>query len=440
MIIILNPQAEELNKIISNHNPVVLNLLSNKGKSIFFPKKGILGQTADANGKRINATIGAAIEDDGSPMRLGSIEDQIKMEPALSFPYAPSFGRPDLRNHWKSMIRGKNPSLGKLNISNPVVTNALTHGLSMVGYLFANQDEEIILADLYWGNYNLIFTQAYNTNFKTFKLFDGNVLNLKSFEETVLGSSVGKKIVLLNFPNNPTGYTPTSLEIEKIAEIIYQAASKGNHLAIIIDDAYFGLVYENGFEKESIFVKIANLHENVLAIKIDGATKEDYVWGFRVGFITYGIKNGSSELYEALENKTAGAVRGSISNACNLSQSILLKAFKSPFYEHEKSLKYSILKKRYKKVNSVLSDDKYKDYIKPLPYNSGYFMCIELKEGLRGEAIRQLLLDKYQTGIINLSNVFRIAFSSVSEDKIEELFDNIIYACREFEAADKSKK
>ena len=435
----MNPQAKELNSIISKHNPVVLNLLSDKGKNIFFPKKGILGQTAEAKGKRINATIGAAIEDDGSPMRLVSIQDQIYIEPASVFPYAPSFGRSDLRNHWKSMIKTKNPSLGKLNISNPVVTNALTHGLSMVGYLFANQDEEIILSDLYWGNYNLIFTHAYNTTFNTFKLFDGNDFNLKSFEKTVLSSSVGKKMILLNFPNNPTGYTPTSLEIEKITQIIYEAASKGNHLTIIIDDAYFGLVYENGFEKESIFTRIADLHENVLAIKIDGATKEDYVWGFRVGFITYGIKNGSSELYEALENKTAGAVRGSISNASNLSQSILLKAFNSSYYEKDKSLKYNILEKRYKKVKSVLSNVKYKEYIQPLPFNSGYFMCVKLKDGLNGEAIRQTLLHKYETGIINLSNVFRIAFSSVSEDKIEELFDNIIYACHDFEATDKSK-
>jgi hypothetical protein len=77
----MNPQAEELNRIISENSPVVMNLLSRRGENIFFPKKGILGQTADAKGKRINATIGAAIEDDGTPMRLTSIEDQIRIEP-----------------------------------------------------------------------------------------------------------------------------------------------------------------------------------------------------------------------------------------------------------------------------------------------------------------------------------------------------------------------
>lgn len=60
----MNPQAQELNEVIISKNPVVFDLLSQKGKNIFFPKKGILGQTAEAKGTRINATIGAAIEDD----------------------------------------------------------------------------------------------------------------------------------------------------------------------------------------------------------------------------------------------------------------------------------------------------------------------------------------------------------------------------------------
>jgi len=430
----MNPQAKELNEIIGKNSEVVFNLLSERGKNIFFPKKGILGQTADAKGKRINATIGAAIEDDGSPMRLSSVEDQIKIEPELSFPYAPSFGRPDLRKQWQSMIKEKNPGLGNPDISLPVVTNALTHGLSMIGYLFADEGQEIIIPDLYWGNYNLIFTQAYHTKFNMFKLFEGDGFNMKSFEETVLNSPAGKKLILLNFPNNPTGYTPTTDEVDKITEIIYQAAEKGNQLAIIIDDAYFGFVYEDGIARESIFSKIANLHENVLAIKTCGATKEDYVWGFRVGFITYAIKGGSPELYDALASKTAGAVRGNISNACNLSQSILMKAFSAPGYDDQKSVKYNILEGRYKKVRSVLSDEKFEKYFNALPYNSGYFMCLKLKEGLDGEAIRQILLEKYDTGLIHLAGIFRIAFSSVAEDKIEDLFVNIYNACRDSEA------
>jgi len=92
----MNPQAEELNQIIRQKSPSVYEMLSERGKNIFFPKKGILGQTAEAKGTRINATIGAAIEDDGTPMRLETIASKINLDPSLVFPYAPSFGRPDL--------------------------------------------------------------------------------------------------------------------------------------------------------------------------------------------------------------------------------------------------------------------------------------------------------------------------------------------------------
>ena len=42
-------------------------LLSKKGKAIYFPRKGILAQGMAAKDKEINATIGTAYEDDGKP-------------------------------------------------------------------------------------------------------------------------------------------------------------------------------------------------------------------------------------------------------------------------------------------------------------------------------------------------------------------------------------
>ncbi len=427
----MNPQAEELNNVIREKNPVVYELLSERGKNIFFPKKGILGQTADAKGTKINATIGAAVEDNGSPMRLGSIETNVKLDPSLVFPYAPSFGRPDIRARWKSMIYEKNPSIGDQPLSLPVVTNALTHGVSMAGYLFVNEGEKVIVPDLFWGNYNLILSNAYGAELQKYKLFKGNQLDLDALKASLEEGGIGKKVLILNFPNNPTGYSPTVDEANAIAQIIKDSAEKGNKIVVFSDDAYFGLVFEDGIEPESIFAKLCNLHENVLAVKIDGPTKEDYVWGFRVGFMTYGIKGGDVELYTALEAKTAGAVRGNISNAANISQSLLLAAFDSPEYKAQKHTKFVIMKERYDAVRKALEGNKYDDCFKALPYNSGYFMCVQLAEGLDGEAIRKILIEKYSIGIINLNNVIRVAFSAVAASDVEELFEGIYNACKD---------
>ena len=82
-------------------------------------------------------------------------------------------------------------------------------------------------------------------------------------------------------------------------------------------------------------------------------------------------------------------------------------------------------------VKKVLEDDKYKEVFKALPYNSGYFMCIKLKDGLDAEKVRQTLLSKYDTGIIAMHPIIRIAFSAVAKEDVEELFNNIYNACKD---------
>ncbi|MFA6919398.1 MAG: aminotransferase class I/II-fold pyridoxal phosphate-dependent enzyme [Patescibacteria group bacterium] len=426
----INPEAEQLNQTIKSQSDTVFGLLSKKGSAIYFPKKGILSQGAEAKGKKINATIGIALENDGSSMSLQSLKNQINISAEDAFPYAPSFGRPDIREKWRQMIYDKNPGLQGKEIGLSVVTSALTHGLNMVAYLFADSHDKIIIPDLYWENYELIFGNAYGAKLVFFKLFKNNKFDIASLKSK-LSSGTGKKILLLNFPNNPAGYTPSISEMQEIVKIIKESAESGNKIVVIVDDAYFGLVYKDGVEKQSIFTWLCDLHENVLAVKVDGPTKEDYVWGFRVGFITYGIKNGTKELYSALEAKTAGAIRGNISNSSNLSQSLLLKTYNSENYESEKKEKYEILKSRYDKVKNILNDKKFQKFFRPLPYNSGYFMCISLKKGLDAEKVRQLLLSKYDTGVITVGNLLRIAFSATKEADIAELFENIYSACNE---------
>ena len=228
----MNEQASELNDKLKEANPALLDMLSKKGKEIFFPKRGVLQQTADAKGKDINATIGIALEEDGSPMRLKSISSNVKLGPKDIFPYAPGFGSPDLREIWKESLFTKNPSLKGKEISNPVATSGLTQGLFVSGYLFVDPKDKIIMPDIYWENYNLIFKNGYGAEFDSFPFFSGNGFNLKGFEETISKSN-GKKIVFFNFPNNPVGYTVSESEAGKITDIIKNRAEKGDKIVVI---------------------------------------------------------------------------------------------------------------------------------------------------------------------------------------------------------------
>lgn len=427
----MDQQAILLNEAIQKSSPSILEILSQRGKNIFFPKLGILAQSAQAKGKEINATIGEAVEDNGHSMHLSDFDQLINLPDASVFPYAPSFGKPDLRSSWKSFIYKKNPSLGETPISMPIATNGITHGLSISGYMFVDEGDTVIIPDLYWENYALIFENNFLGKIETFPLFSRGGFNFNGLGEK-MNQTPGKIILLLNFPNNPTGYTPLESEIDKIVELIREQADQGKKVVVLIDDAYFGLVYEKKVYTESIFTRLSVLSENVLAVKLDGATKEDYVWGFRVGFITYAIKNGTPGVYEALENKTAGAVRGNISNISNLSQSLLQKVYASENYDRSKAEKFDILHGRYERIKLVLSEPKYARYFSALPFNSGYFMCIELKDGLVAEEVRKILLEKYSTGVIVFGELIRIAFSAVPEEKIAQLVENIHSACQDY--------
>jgi aspartate/methionine/tyrosine aminotransferase len=427
----LDPQAQQLNDTIQAVNPAVAAMLSARGRGIFFPKLGVLSQSAEAAGKDINATIGIALEDDGAPVALPSIAENLKIPAADAFPYAPSPGRPDIRTLWREMLLRKNPGLAGKSFGQPVVTAALTHGLSMAGYLFCDPGDTIILPDLYWENYDLIFSNAYGATLRTFRTYTpAGGFDLDALAAALEGPA-GKRIVLLNFPNNPSGYTPTLIEAKGIASLLIASAVKGHHVVVLIDDAYFGLVFEDGVYQESIFVEICNAHPNLLAVKIDGATKEDYVWGFRVGFLTYGVAHATPALYEALEAKTGGAIRGNISNASNPAQSLLVRSWRSGAYEAEKAQKHELLRHRYRAVREILAaHPEYAEQFTALPFNSGYFMCVRPTR-VDAEALRKKLLADYSTGTINFNGVLRIAFSATPTPKLPKLFENLYQAAGE---------
>jgi aspartate/methionine/tyrosine aminotransferase len=436
----MNPLAVELNEVIQKANVHVYEMLSEVGKNLFFPK-GILSQSAEAKEKahKFNATIGMATEK-GRTMHLPSVMAMLSgLEPEETLTYAPSFGIPALRKAWKEALFEKNPSLASSKISLPVVSHAITHGLSVVGDMWVDPGDVLILPDKMWGNYNLIFSVRRGARIVQHALIDGRGrFNLKSFEECVRGEAKKSKkiIVLFNFPNNPTGYTPHPDEAKTMAETLMDLAHQGTNVLALTDDAYFGLFFEDDVLKESLFAGLVNKHPRLMAIKLDGATKENYVWGLRVGFITYGacLPGDHDGVYSALERKTAGAVRGSISSASHLSQTITLRSLKSSSHKAEKEDKFRIMKDRAMEVKRVLANPKYREAWDAYPFNSGYFMCLKLKT-VEAEPLRVHLLNQYGVGLISLGKQdLRVAFSCVEKKDVQELYDIILQGVKDLKS------
>ena len=438
-----HPLAEELNREILGCNPILFELLSERGKAIYFPREGIIGQTAEAEDTSLNATIGIAVEDDGSPMRLPSIQKLLNLPPKNVYTYGATAGIPAVRKIWQEEIRRKNPSL-KGEISLPVCVNGLTHGLSVAGYLFLDPKEELLLPDMFWENYDMIFEKCCGARLAPFRTFhppssasgglrgaSDHKLDLATLRSQLCDGKPRKRVLILNFPNNPSGYAPTLKEADEIVEILRESAEAGNRLVVILDDAYFGFIYEEGILRESLFARVATLSDRILAVKVDGASKEHFGWGLRVAFLTFGSKGITTEACHGFSEKATGVVRGSISNVSHLSQSLVYRACIAPEHAAEKQAAFAILRARYLRVKAILKDPRFGKFWTPLPFNAGYFLCLKLHPPLDANRIRRRLYLEYDTGVIAIGDLLRVAFSSVPEERIPELFENIAKACEE---------
>jgi len=213
-------------------------VLSGLGRQLFFPK-GILTQTAEAREKadRYNATIGIARQG-GHAMNLPVIMDMV---PGLSsdeaLDYAPSTGNAALRRRWLDDMFVKNPSLAGKEVSLPVVTSGVTHGLTVAGEMFVDPGDAVLVTNKFWGNYNMVFGVRRGADVRQFPLFvDGGASFDVGGMAAALGAALdekGKALVLLNFPNNPTGYSIRRAEAgEEAAVEAY--ASAGRFLGIAL--------------------------------------------------------------------------------------------------------------------------------------------------------------------------------------------------------------
>ena len=183
---------------------------------------------------------------------------------------------------------------GKLSL--PVIIPGLSFGIFTGTRLFINPEEEIIAPQKHWDNYIAIIERQCGgkiTTFQTFAEENGKlVFNLLGMKEKILSSftTQGKAVVLMNFPSNPTGYMPNTETIQKMKTILVECAnSHGKPIIVLCDDAYEGYVYDKTAANVSIFYELTNLHELIIPIKIDGATKEMLMYGGRMGAFTLGL-------------------------------------------------------------------------------------------------------------------------------------------------------
>ena len=191
----IRPLAKELNEIIERENPHVYTMLSELGKRTSSPK-AFPRQSAEAiaKAKRHDATIGIAREK-GKPMFLPSIMKYFNdLTPGEALTYVPGTGRPDLRKKWREEMIRKNPSLADKSFSLPIVTGGVTHALSLVGDMFLDRGDMVLLPDKFWENYDLLYSVRMQAQLGLYPIFNAaGGFNVAALRQALARPVVGKR-------------------------------------------------------------------------------------------------------------------------------------------------------------------------------------------------------------------------------------------------------
>lgn len=409
-------RSQELNMVLAAAHPGAHAMLSPLARRAAMPL-GIPQQTAQARGCERQATIGEITTGAGVPLALPSLARHfVDLDPRQTMLYAPQHGVAELRAAWREHVEDGPDTPTSL----PVVTAGITHGLSLCADLFGSPDVPVLLGTPYWDNYELIFTMRTGSPLVTFPFFDAdrrfNVAGLAAR----LAELRGPAMVLLNFPANPTGYSLLKDEVEPLVAAL---ARHPYPLAVLCDDAYNGLFYDPRLYGKSLWGELARRLDPARAVvcKIDGATKELVFFGGRVGFLTFSLAGNAGQ---ALAEKAAAILRGTVSSASAPAQAAVLSALCSPNLAAERAAVMDVLQTRW----TVLRDALDAHGVDALPFNSGCFALLPLPARLDAENVRQRLIREQSVGVISVpsANSLRVAFCSIDAADIPDLVARLV--------------
>jgi aspartate/methionine/tyrosine aminotransferase len=356
----------------------------------------------------VNATIGQYTDGHGRATALRAIREgfgpQIALEDAILYPA--QGGVPALRDAWRARLV---PTAGE-SISRPLVTAGLTQGLATVADLFIDADTDVIIPDPCWGNYTLLFGVRRGGNLIRWPMLAGDRVNIVGLR-ALLAARTRKTVVILNFPSNPGGFSPTLADAD---EIVAALADSPVPLVVVSDDAYMGMVWDPTRMTGSLFDTIvaANL-PNLVPVKVDGATKELFFFGGRVGFLTFGLGGDAAAV---LEEKAKGVLRATTSTTSAPGQTLVLRALNDPDLAVQREQILQHIRARHDRLRDGLRDAG----IETLPFNAAFFVLVKVKGD--AEAVRKaLLVDGVGVVSFPAARALRVSYASVAVEDIDTL-------------------
>ncbi len=359
----------------------------------------------------INSTIGALLDDDGNLIVLSSVIDALKnLAPKDYAEYAPIAGTPEYLATVKKAVFGKyNPSGYVEACATPGGTGAIRNAIQN----YTKRGDTVLTSDWHWSPYGTI-TAEIERKLATYTLFDEEQnFHFRSFEENLnqILNTQDETVVIINTPaHNPTGYTFTLDDWDKVNQILKNAAeNKEKKITLLVDIAYLDFSGDAD-EYREFFSKLEDFPENVLVLIAFSTSKGYTLYGMRCGALLCMTPN--KDIADEFKMVVSFSSRGSWSNGTRSSMVVLSQIFADEALlskvteEREKYL--SLLTKR----GTAFMNAAKACGLKTCPFDSGFFITIPCKDADKvGEE-----LQKSNIFAIPIGEGIRISIASISEE------------------------
>ena len=188
------------------------------------------------------------------------------------------------------------------------VGSGAKHVLYNLFQVLIDEGDEVIIPSPYWVSYPeqvriaggspIILNTSQDNNFK---------FSPEQLEDIITPKT---KILVLNYPSNPTGSTFTEAELIKISKIVSR-----NNLIVVSDEIYDKILYDG--IKHTSFVQISDEIKQQ-TILVNGVSKTYSMTGWRIGYAA-----GNPSVISAMSNLSGQ----STSNPTSISQKAAQEAF-----------------------------------------------------------------------------------------------------------------
>ena len=358
----------------------------------------------------INSTIGALLDDNGNLITFNTVYDTLKnMDNAQIASYSSLAGDPDfLDKVVEACFMDHRPEGYIKAVATPGGTGAIRHAI----YDFTNIGDTCLTSNWFWAPYKTI-ADEYDRKIDTYNLFnENNEFDFESYKEKFEYYLTKQKrlLVILNTPaHNPTGYTISDEEWDKIIDLAKEhAKDEENKIILLVDIAYIDFAGPN---TRNFMTKFSGLPANIMTLFAYSASKSYTMYGLRNGAII--CVTSDEDLAEEFYYSCAHSNRGTWSNGTKGAMQVFTAIYSDDAlfeaFERERDVYRDLLATR---GNAFLKSAE--EVGLPITnYKGGFFVSIPYADPV---ALSEKLIED-GLFVVPLQNGIRIALCAISEDK-----------------------